>query len=195
MDTNVTIIPNICQYAYNRTDIKSCIHECVCDNLNTDLDCGNVTNTLFCNRREDHDFSVAVYGTYGLLMIIAIAALIWHIKSRIFIDTFLKTQNDLKNNQNSQGPTFIAKLLTMHWCKKQTRSEFNKDLTNEQKTALTITEKTWPKFHRELANIKKGNLKVEWKWSRFNVQFWIKIIIKNININNRQIIIKIFLSK
>ena len=177
LNCNVTIISNICQYAYNRIDIKSCKYECVCENVNTDLDCGNVTNTLFCNRREDLDFSVAVYGTYGLVIIIAIGTLIWHIKSGFFIDTFLHTKNELRFHPRSQGPTFIAKLLTMHWCKTDCRIA-KKDATNEEK-ALTNSEKIMRKEYFEVRkNIMGGNVKVAWKWSRLNVQFWIKIILK-----------------
>ena len=175
MDTNVTIIPNICQYAYNRTDIKSCSYECVCQNLKTDKDCGNVTNTLFCNKREDLDFSVAVYGAYGLVMIIAIGSLVWHIKSGVFINTFLYTKNNFE--RPDFGPTFIAKFLTMHWCKMQCLSA-EKDATKE-KIALTNSEKkTWKKYVEGQYNIGKGNVKVAWKWSRLNFQFWIKIISK-----------------
>ena len=117
MDNNVTVISKICQYAYNQTDIKTCKYECICHNINTDMDCGNLTNTIFCNTREDRDFSLPVFGTYGLVMLIAIGTLFWHIKTRFFIQTFVQTQNDIKNNPDSDGPTLIAKFLTMQWCK------------------------------------------------------------------------------
>ena len=185
MENNVTFITDICRYAYNRTDIKSCKHECVCENVMTDLECGDLIFTIFCNKREDHDFSVAVYGSYGLVMIIAIATLWWHIKSGLFIKLFLTTRNDIKNHPDSKGPTFIAKFLTMPCCKTQSRSE-EKDETNEQIGLTKSEEEIWAEYVKGQHNIEKGTLKVAWKWSRLNVQFWIKIISTILLSTNKQ---------
>ena len=65
----------------------------------------------------------------------------------------------------------------MDWCKTQCRRlrSAKKDATNEQ---IALTNSREIGFSVMVRNIKEGNVKVAWKWSRLNVQFWIKIISK-----------------
>ena len=155
MENNVTFITNICQHAYNRTDIKTCKLECVCENLKTDLDCGDLIFQIYCNKRANHDYSVAVYATYGLVFMIAIGTLVWHTRSGFFVETFSKIKDRL--TRKVESPTFMAKLFT---CSPE------KDATGEQialmqQIALTNTV---------VLNLMKDSE------SRVKFQFWIKII-------------------
>ena len=219
----MTVIHNICQYAYNRTDIKTCKHECVCQNIPTDVNCGNVTKTIFCNKRDNSDFSVPVYGTYGLLLVTVIGILFWHIKTDFFSETFVLTRSDITNNPDSDGQwgnmqSLISSVRvrvqqcfnsddarcqryvvgadchTYRWhpdrccrCAEDClltmgRNGWNDrdNLCRKSKDAKDyIIRKKRERFYRR--NIKKeyrnGELKVAWKWSRLNVQFWIQIIL------------------
>ena len=168
IENNVTVIPKICEYAYNRTDLKTCKWECVCENKETDMDCGNLTRTIFCNKREDHDYSVVVYGSYGLVMMIIIATVYSHVKTRLFVKTFQHTQNYLNLYPNS-SPSLIAKMITSQWCTKMTE-------TDEEKALKAKPEPNFHSFYAHRRGIYDPYFdppKVHWTWTRLNIQFWI----------------------
>ena len=186
MENNVTVIPKICEYAYNRTDLKTCKWECVCHNIETDLDCGNLTKTIFCNQREDLDFSIVVYGSYALILCIAIVTVFWHIKTRLFVKTFQHTQNYLGAHPNS-SPSIIAKIITFQWCRKVTETDEKKDFTNHPGRLLANhPDGPFGQFYDNRRDIYYGSPKVDKRWTRQNIQLWIIncfsiLVLKNAN--------------